>query len=398
MVALTESSLSVIGPSLLFEEGKMDTSATPVFKESVQGDCRFSELVEKTVPGDPSRYSIIILISQFLKSEGASRVAEIQAKELSKKGYSVTIYAFKSDISPIGYDIKIIDSWIQKNFSGLNTLYRALFPFNLWNSFWISSELKKSGLIIVHQETLVIVAYFTKLFYHARVIYWHHHIADARFLPFRARLYKLIVSPFNWSKIKKFDQVVSISNYSRVMLRQRKGVESIVVYDEVDLGRFNEHNFNGMSVRMKYRIKPDDPVILFVGRIIPTKNVHSLVAAFKVVKNHLPSAKLIVAGKSYSKQYLESLMKICDRDVIFTDFVPDEELPDYYAACDVYATCSLLEGFNMPLVEAQACGKPVVAFDIGPHKEVVKNGFLVDEGNIEKFGETLIRVLRGGRI
>lgn len=86
-------------------------------------------------------------------------------------------------------------------------------------------------------------------------------------------------------------------------------------------------------------------------------------------------------------------MKDCDPNIIFAGFVPDEELPNYYAACDVYATCSLVEGFNMPLVEAQACGKPVVAFDIGPHKEVVKNGILVPEGHLNEFGEALINIL-----
>ncbi|WP_269851769.1 glycosyltransferase [Methanosarcina horonobensis] len=90
----------------------------------------------------------------------------------------------------------------------------------------------------------------------------------------------------------------------------------------------------------------------------------------------MPNAQLIIVGKHYENDYSNKL-KTKKRIALsfFVENVSDEDLPFYYAACDVYATCSLLEGFNMPLVEAQACGKPVVAFNIGPHKEVVKKWF-----------------------
>ncbi len=207
------------------------------------------------------------------------------------------------------------------------------------------------------------------------------------------KIYNSIISPFNWKKIKNFDSVVSISKHSKNILQNEKGIDSVVIYDEIDSDRFNRSNLDGASVRAKYNIKSDDPIILFVGRITPTKNIHSLIPAFEIVKMRVPSAKLIVVGRCYNNQYAEGLMKDSDPNVIFAGFVPDEELPNYYAACDVYATCSLVEGFNMPLVEAQVCGRPVVAFDIGPHKEVVKNGILVPERRLNEFGEALIDIL-----
>jgi len=68
-------------------------------------------------------------------------------------------------------------------------------------------------------------------------------------------------------------------------------------------------------------------------------------------------------------------------------------LPCYYAACDLYVTASLWEGFNLPIAEAQACGKRVVAFNIGSHPEVVKNGILVEKGSTSKFAEAVIKLL-----
>ena len=366
--------------------------------EFIPGDSHFSELIKNILPGNPSQHTIAILISAFLKSEGASRVAELQAKELSKIGYSVVVYTFRSDISPDGYKLEMIKSRVQEDATSLSKLYRALFPLNIWGSYNICSDLKNTSLIILHQETLVTAAFLSKILYNKKVIFWHHHITESRFLSLEEKLYDAIISPFNWRKISKFDLVVSISEHSRIMLQKKKGIDSIVIYDKIDISRFSKRNLNGFSIRKKYNIGHHDPVILFVGRIVPTKNIHSLILAFKVAKTSIPSAKLVIVGKDYDTQYSEALRKICNHDVIFAGFVSDEELPDYYAACDVYATCSLVEGFNMPLVEAQACGKPVVAFNIGPHREIIRNGFLVDEGNIEKFGETLIQVLRGGRI
>lgn len=357
-----------------------------------KGDFQFSELIKMILPGEASLYTVAILISFFLKSEGASRVAELQAKELTAMGYSVVVFTFESDIHPTDFSVKIIESCTGTSTSKLSILYRALFPFNLWKSIRLSSKLKTTNLIIVHQETLVNVAYYAKLFHGSKIIYWHHHITESRLMTLRERLYNLIISPFNWRKIKTFNFIISISEHSKDMLREEKGVESIVVYDEIEYSRFNNNNLDGTYIRKKYNIEFDDPVILFVGRITPTKNIHFLISAFRIVKMKIPNAKLIIVGRAYNKPYAESLMRNCDPGVSFAGFVADEELPSYYAACDVYATCSLVEGFNMPLVEAQACGRSVVAFDIGPHREVVKNGLIVAEGDLNGFGAALIYI------
>jgi len=175
------------------------------------------------------------------------------------------------------------------------------------------------------------------------------------------------------------------------MLKEKTGLDSIVIYNKINLRKFKK-GLDGTIIRKKYQIKKE-PVILYVGRIAPHKGIHYLIEAFKLAKSFYPSAKLIIVGKSYHDKYFHKLKKIADASVIFAGAVDEEELPLYYAACDVYATCSLFEGFNLTLVEAQACGKPVVAFDIGPHREIVKNGFLVEKGNINEFVKMLIHLM-----
>ena len=82
---------------------------------------------------------------------------------------------------------------------------------------------------------------------------------------------------------------------------------------------------------------------------------------------------------------------MADEDIIFTGFVDDKYLPAYYAVSDVYVTASSDEGFNLPAVEAQACGKPVVAFDRRANKEVVKKGIVVPEGDTQGFANAMLK-------
>ena len=133
---------------------------------------------------------------------------------------------------------------------------------------------------------------------------------------------------------------------------------------------------------------------MYVGRIAPHKGIHLLLKSFKIVKNNIPNAKLIIVGKPTFNNYFRKLKNMSSNDVIFTGFVDDNELKYYYASCNIYVTASLWEGFNLPAAEAQACGKKVVAFDIGSHPEVVKNGILVKKGDVTGFADAILKLLK----
>jgi len=80
------------------------------------------------------------------------------------------------------------------------------------------------------------------------------------------------------------------------------------------------------------------------------------------------------------------------------DYVPHDEIDAFYAAATVFATCADWEPeFSHTMVEAQALGKPVVAFNVGAHREVVRNGetgILVDQvGGAQQFASALVKLL-----
>jgi len=191
-----------------------------------------------------------------------------------------------------------------------------------------------------------------------------------------------------------------VSNYVRNKLIEKLNIDihrTEIEYDKVDKSRFNknvETNYKNRIVHIvkTYNLK-NKKVFLYVGRLATSKRIHLLIRMFKKEKRENPNSKLIIVGKPTFRGYFKKLLKMADEDIIFTGFVSDNELPTYYAVSDVYVTASSDEGFNLPAVEAQACGKPVVAFDIGSHSEVIdeKKCTLIPEGDTKGFANAMLK-------
>jgi len=338
--------------------------------------------------------SIVLLVDEFSKGSGPAKVVELQARELLNEGYDVSIFALEADMQPpVGANLNIIG--VPKHFI-LKILHNLFLPLNFWKSIMWCRELKDFDVLIAHQHCVAWLSYLAKRLYGTKFIYYNHPVVSINelFPGFWYQKYMQINEKLHQFLAKRADHVVSISEYARKILLEEIGVDSVVIYNKVDHRKFHP-NLDGKRIRDRYNLG-DSPIILFVGRVVPSKRLNLLIDIFKKVKTVIPDVKLIIVGKSPFKWYLEELKKLIkphDTEVLFVGYVPDEELPYYYAACDVYATASFHEGFNLPAVEAQECGKPVVAFDIGSHKEVVKNGFLVRKGDVERFARKLIEVI-----
>ena len=122
------------------------------------------------------------------------------------------------------------------------------------------------------------------------------------------------------------------------------------------------------------RLGIESEFILFVGTVEPRKNLLTLARAFaRVVKTHA-RLQLVIAGQ---KGWLsDDLMAYLDeselRDrVLFTGHLSDDDLRALYSSCRVFVYPSLYEGFGLPLLEAMACGAPVVTSNVGSILETV---------------------------
>ena len=169
-------------------------------------------------------------------------------------------------------------------------------------------------------------------------------------------------------------------------------MDSEIVHDLVDAKRFHV-GIDGSSVREALGLG-EAPVMLSVGTIRPVKGFLFLVKAFNLITKEIPEARLIIIGKPDFDYYFEQMKQISSDSITFIDCIPNKDLPYYYAACDLYVTCSFWECCNRPALEVQACGKPVIAWHESFRAILDENGTLVESGNIEKFAQACLEKLR----
>ena len=334
---------------------------------------------------------IAILTPTFSYYSGIDRVVELQAQDYSRKGNQVTVFALESSLKPKGYKLGILG--MPKNLF-LQRLYRLFFFLDAFKIKNTAEKLKDYDIVISHFYPMNWIASYARKKYNVKYIYYNHGIGySSLFGSIFEKIYMKLFGLFNKMSLKNADSAVSISKFMKSELKRETGMDSRVVYDKIDKARFRK-GLDGSKIRKQLNIGNNENLLLFVGRISPHKNVHTLLEIFDLVLEKLPNSKLLIIGKPTFYSYYKKLRNLANKNVIFKEFVDDKELPYYYAACDLYVTASLWEGFNLPAAEAQACGKKVVAFDVCSHPEVVKNGILIKKDGNQVFAKAIIKLLK----
>jgi 1,2-diacylglycerol 3-alpha-glucosyltransferase len=332
-----------------------------------------------------------MLVPSFVEFSGDARVAELQVRALVEHGNQVEVYALTADMSPRGADVFTLG--MPKN-PLFQRLYRLLLPLNIFLTLrWLYMS-KKVDLMICHLYPMTWLAFMSKLLYRTRYVFWFHGIEEPEvFSKAYERIYMRLHILLTRITTCNVDEAVSVSHFAKEKLYKYTGLQSAVIFNKADPQRFHPE-IDGSEVRQRYNLE-GVPVILYVGRLAPQKGVHLLIQAFVLIRKTIPDAKLVLVGDPTFSYYFRHLKDISDHSVIFAGHVSSQEIAHYYAMCDIYATCSLWENCNLPVLEAQACGKTVVAFDIDAFKENAgQNMCLVEKLDIEGFSEACIRVIR----
>ncbi len=191
---------------------------------------------------------------------------------------------------------------------------------------------------------------------------------------------------FTSNFLKFADLLVANSDFVRGHFKKITGVpdEKIIsIPNGVDIERFRTAG-DAASVRRRYDLS-GKKVIGYVGRIAPEKGIEYLIEAFRLLREKRVDMRLLLIGPYLISEYGDPiyhsrLMTMIDNyglkdDVSFTGLVQHEELPNYYAACDVTVFPSdWEEPFGIVCIEALASGKPVIVTESGAFKEIVRNG------------------------
>jgi glycosyltransferase involved in cell wall biosynthesis len=150
-----------------------------------------------------------------------------------------------------------------------------------------------------------------------------------------------------------------------------------------------------LQVRRRYDIPGD--YVLFVGRLQPRKNLGRLVEAFASIADQHPGLSLVLAGpRGWLVEPIASQVQAMglDQRVLFPGYVAEEDKAALISGARVFAYPSLYEGFGFPVLEAQACGTPLLASTTSSLPEVTgEGGWLVDPLSTEAIADGLDRLL-----
>lgn len=266
-----------------------------------------------------------------------------------------------------------------------------------WQHIYLPRRIKELKIDVFHEPTFI-----SPFFKQCPTVITVLDLAY-RFLPdcytLRNRLYldKLMKHSIDTS-----DAVIAISeNTKRDILLNFKIPENKVkvVYlavDETFCPVDNSKKEEILRVKSKYNITGD--FIFTVSLISPRKNLVTLIKAFALLKQKGKIGhSLVIAGKKgwlFNEVFEAAASCGYEKDIIFCDFVPQDDLVMLYNAADVFVYPSLYEGFGLPLLEAMACQCPVVASNNSSIPEVCSDAaVLVDPYDAAGFSDAIYRII-----
>ena len=214
------------------------------------------------------------------------------------------------------------------------------------------------------------------------------HIAKRRYLTAMTRL-----------SVRRARHIIAVSAHTRDDLVYHFGVrpERITVIPNAADKRYRPADTANDIARFKAANNLPDRFILFVGTLEPRKNLRRLIEAFALLSSDDPCVKLVIVGASgWLTSDLAPFVQsrgLSDR-IIFTGYVSDDDLPRWYQAATVFCYPSLYEGFGLPVLEAMACGVPVVTSRTSSLPEVAGDAaLLIDPTDVRGLANTLQSIL-----
>jgi glycosyltransferase involved in cell wall biosynthesis len=220
-------------------------------------------------------------------------------------------------------------------------------------------------------------------------------------------LFKSLLAALYYSLFQEYpllvnsSRTIAVSDKVAEVLGRRPLVERkkiSVVNCGIDLEVFGASETKRRKTRTALNLLDDDRVILFLSLISKQKGADVAIRAFEILSQEASNIKLIVAGDGdylpAAKQLAEGL-DIADK-VIFPGFVRNEDTSLFYNASDVFIFPTLrLESFGIVIAEAMACGKPVIASNIGSIPNVIDNGvngILIPPGDFRELANQIKRL------
>lgn len=168
-------------------------------------------------------------------------------------------------------------------------------------------------------------------------------------------------------------KIITISDFSKKQIVEYTKANSNKVIVTLLSGSsdiFYTENLTSASIFKRYNI--DNKYIIAFSSPSPHKNIEGLIVAVEEIFKNTPNLKMVLVGHQNKSQNLKNSIQKhkLSKNIIFTGFVPDEDIEPLLSNAELFVFPSLYEGFGIPLLDAQACRVPVVSSNAGSLPEV----------------------------
>ncbi len=321
--------------------------------------------------------------TKHIWSGGAEVYIHEIAKRLIQKGYRVTVFCGNDRRNPRN---EKVDGVQMIRRGGFYTVY-------IWAFLYYTLRLHKYFDVIIDSENGI--PFFTPLYSSKKIFLLIHHVHQE---VFRMKL----VPPLSWigqflekrimPMVYKNTEVITVSPSSKADILEHKLTtkEPHVIYNGVDLDVY------------KPGTKSVNPMILYLGRLTPQKSIDVFIHAAKEIIEKIPKVQIVIAGDGQERKRLIKLARklgVLDK-IEFTGKVSEEEKVKLYQKAWLFVNPSLIEGWGITTIEANACGTPVVASNVAGLRDAVHNphsGILVPYGNSNEFATNIIKLLKNNK-
>lgn len=244
--------------------------------------------------------------------------------------------------------------------------------------------------------------YNAPLFYPGQLIVTVHdvcHLAMKHFFP--GMLKRIYSGPFLQRILDKADLIITVSNFSK---------SEIIKYYQIPANKI-EVVYNGVgpifnpipaeqSLKVIRKYNLPDTYFLFVGNIKRHKNIVGLITSFQIALEKKPDLPPLVLLGQYTdlKRDIPEINKLVQRllsnkKIIFTGVLPTSDLPAIYSRAMLFLFPSFYEGFGLSILEAMACGTPVITSNCSSIPEVVHDAaMLIDPYNNEMISDAILKL------
>lgn len=244
----------------------------------------------------------------------------------------------------------------------------------IWDQFQLPSMARRGKVDILHQP-----CYSAPIFYKGKIIVTVHDVINKIFpndLPFFARNYFARWMPYTYKRANLI--IADSQNTKKDIIKQLKIVPDKIAVIPLAAGSQYKPTKNPIKIKnLKSRYKIKNKYLLYIGTLVPRKNLSFLIGVFAKISREIPDYSLVITGKR--DWYYEKLNNLASKlgisqKVIFTGYIEDKDIPILISGAEIFLFPSLYEGFGLPPLEAMACEVPVISSNTSSMPEVVGNG------------------------